>query len=504
MPPPPQYAPAAASPAQGMAYPNPPYGSDPGQPNGTPNHMQAQSGLAHQNQAPARTVLGMTAPVPPQLGGNATGPQQMPPQQSGPYPQQQHAQHPSGPMQQPYPQQAPYRPSGPMQQQPYPQAQYPQYQQGPYPSGSMPGYNPPGYGYPGSGPMQATPIDHLQPQAEGKRSTLIRDILIGVAIAALVLGGFFVVKIFILDKNDDAQPTTTTSTIATIHISMAAGITADLIVDDKKIATVRDGLDVPVSAGQRHVVLAGPNGGKCETNVKLEAGKTTPLKCQLTAPPPPPPETGSATGSAVAPAATGSAGSAATPASTGSAATPAPATGSGAGSAAKAATASTATTQSSSSTTTAAIDKSGERPTRSTAGGGAEVVDKTITRPATPKTETKVATAEPKTEAKTEAKIEPKIDATRTAPKTDKKIEAVDPKATADTSGKGYLVITSKPSAKIAIDGVDTGRSTPISGTSMPLAPGKHKVTFIMGDDRYTFPVTIGAGKTERLDKDLQ
>jgi len=483
MPPPPQYAGAQASPAQGMPYPNQPYGSDPGQPNGTPNHMQAQSGLANPNQPPARTVLGMTAPVPPPLGGNATGPQQMLPQQpypqSGPYPQQQ----------QPYAQQAPYRPSGPMQQQPYPQQQnpYPQYPQGPYPSGSMPGYNPPAYGYPGSGPMQATPLDQLQPQVEGKRSTLIRDILIGVAIAALVLGGFFVVKIFILDKKDDAQPTTTTSTIATIHISMAAGITADLIVDDKKIATVRDGLDVPVSAGQRHVVLAGPNGGKCETNVKLEAGKTTPLKCQLTAPPPPPPaDTGSATGSAgsAAPAATGSAGSAVTPASAGSAATPPPATGSGAGSAVKTGTtASAATTQSSSSTTTASIDKSIDKS-----------VDKTVTRPATPKTETKVATAEPKTE--------PKIDATR---KTDtpKRVEAADPKP-ADTSGKGYLVITSKPSAKIAIDGVETGRSTPISGTSMPLSPGKHKVTFIMGDDRYTFPVTIGAGKTERLDKDLQ
>jgi hypothetical protein len=290
-----------------------------------------------------------------------------------------------------------------------------------------------------------------------------------------VLGGFFVVKNFILDKKEDAQPTTTVSTIATIHISMAAGITADLIVDDKKIATVRDGLDVPVSAGQRHVVLAGPNGGKCETNVKLEAGKTTPLKCQLSAPPPPPPpptDTGSA-----APAATGSAGSAATPASAGSAAT----SGSGSGSGSTTKTGAAATTQGSSSTTTATVDK-------------------TVMRPATPKTDIKVATAEPKSDAKTDSKIDPKVDAR----KTDKKVEAVDPKATADASGKGYLVITSKPSAKIAIDGVDTGRSTPISGTSMPLAPGKHKVTFIMGDDRYTFPVTIGAGKTERLDKDLQ
>ncbi|HET9991494.1 MAG TPA: protein kinase, partial [Kofleriaceae bacterium] len=312
MPPPPQYAGAAASPAQGNPYPNAyPHpgvlGSDPGA-SGTPNHMQAQSGLAAPNQGPARTVLGMTAPVmPPQHGQNQTGPNMQP--QYG-HPNQ------SGPMQMPQ-QQQPYGQHG------YPQYQQPYPQQGPYPSGSMPGYNQQYNNYGGSGPMQATPIDHLQPQIEGKRSTLVRDILIGVAIAALVLGGFFIVKIFILDKKDEAPTTATQSTIATIHISMAAGITADLIVDDKNIATVRDGNDVPVSAGQRHVVLAGPNGGKCETTVKLEAGKTTPLKCTLASVP----ATGSDTGSAAVPAT----GSAATPA-TGSAATAA--TGSAAGSAA--------------------------------------------------------------------------------------------------------------------------------------------------------------------------
>ena len=165
----------------------------------------------------------------------------------------------------------------------------------------------------------------MQLQGEGKRSTLVRDILIGVAIAALVLGGFFVVKILFLDKKD--EPAAPESTIATIHISMASGGTATLLVDDKNIATVSDGKDIPVSAGKRHVVLVGSNGGKCETTVTLEAGKTTPLKCQLAAAPapiPPVPATGSATGSATA---TGSA------AATGSA-TVTPAAGSAAGSAA--------------------------------------------------------------------------------------------------------------------------------------------------------------------------
>jgi hypothetical protein len=324
----------------------------------------------------------------------------------------------------------------------------------------------------------------------------VRDILIGVAIAALVLGGFFIVKILILDKKDDAPTTTTTSTIATIHISMAAGITADLIVDDKKIATVRDGNDVPVSAGERHVVLAGPNGGKCETTVKLEAGKTTPLKCTLAVVPAAGSDAGSAavpaTGSAAIPAAGSAAGSAAVPAATGSAA---PATGSaatpppaGAGSAAIKTTTTTPVTP---PATQGSTDKTVSHPTTST-----EVTTK---KPET-KPETKTET---KQETKTETKpVETKKPETKLVEKKPESTEK--PAEKADTSGKGYLVITSKPVAKIGIDGVDTGMSTPISGKALGLTPGKHKVTFIMGDDRYTFPITITAGKTERLDKDLQ
>jgi eukaryotic-like serine/threonine-protein kinase len=479
MPPPPQYAGAQASPNQGYPqqpqYPNqyPQMGSDPA--SGTPNSMAAQNGLANNNQPPAKTVLGMSAPLVPQGPQGMTGPQQMPPG----YPQQ-YPPNPSGPMpsqQQPYG--APYRPSN---QQPAQQgfSQYPQYQQGPgpYPSGSMPGYAAPNQygGYAGSGPMQATPIDGLQPQVEGKRSTLVRDILIGVAIAALVLGGFFIVKIFILDKKDEA-PAATTSTIATIHIGMAAGVTADLLVDEKKIATVMDGQDIPVSAGRRHVVLVGPGGGKCEVNVTLEAGKTTPLKCQLESKVPGAgSDAGSDAGSA-APAAGSAAGSAAPAA--GSAA------GSGAGSSAPKAG-------------TAAVVVPPVTPT----------TDKTVTHPTTPvtpptstKTDTKASSETKKTDI---AKTDTKLDKTSTQTMPETKTDKTKKTDAADSSGKGYLAITSKPTAHILVDGVDSGLSTPISGKALSMAPGKHKITFVMGDDRYTFPVTIVAGKTEQLDKDLQ
>jgi hypothetical protein len=75
----------------------------------------------------------------------------------------------------------------------------------------------------------------------------------------------------------------------------------------------------------------------------------------------------------------------------------------------------------------------------------------------------------------------------------------------AATDGEvGYLRVNSKPAAKIHIDGTDTGLETPIKGKDLKLAPGKHKVTFVIGEDRFTYPVVIQAGKTETMTKDLQ
>lgn len=86
------------------------------------------------------------------------------------------------------------------------------------------------------------------------------------------------------------------------------------------------------------------------------------------------------------------------------------------------------------------------------------------------------------------------------------KIDLDDEPASAGTgtATSGYLQVFSKPQAKILIDGVDTGLTTPISGRQLPLVPGKHKVTFVIDDDRFTYPVTIKAGGTETLSKDLQ
>ena len=71
-------------------------------------------------------------------------------------------------------------------------------------------------------------------------------------------------------------------------------------------------------------------------------------------------------------------------------------------------------------------------------------------------------------------------------------------------AGDGYLEITSKPRAKVGVDGVDTGMMTPIGSKALKLAPGKHKVTFSVGDDKFTFTVVIKPGETLKLDKVLQ
>jgi len=314
----------------------------------------------------------------------------------------------------------PVRPSMPQQMSPAMQQYYAQQPQ--YP----PGYAPPGYAapqyasYPQSGPV-VMPID---PALEGKRSTLVRDIAIGVGIAALVLIGFLVVKMFVLDtgKSTGAGSGATTSKFATVKFAMPKGMTAEMFIDGTRIATVTtDSPGVPVSAGTKHIKLVS-NGLSCDDpKVVLEAGKTTTLECTF--------------GLQIAP--------------DGTAVLPPPPAPPPSGSAA---------------------------PQGSAAGSGSAVDDKDK------KKKDKKATVAPPAKGSADAASKP-----------------ADPGA---DPTKGYVDLASKPPAKILIDNVDTGKSTPVTG--LPIAPGKHKITFAIGDDKFTYPVVITAGKTESLNKELQ
>ncbi len=82
----------------------------------------------------------------------------------------------------------------------------------------------------------------------------------------------------------------------------------------------------------------------------------------------------------------------------------------------------------------------------------------------------------------------------------EKKPEAKEPAV----EQEGYLVASSNPWARVYVDGKDTGKTTPIPKTRpLKLKPGKHKVTFAVGRQRFDYTVTIRAGETSRLSKDL-
>ncbi|MDB4958863.1 MAG: hypothetical protein JWO36_6432 [Myxococcales bacterium] len=72
----------------------------------------------------------------------------------------------------------------------------------------------------------------------------------------------------------------------------------------------------------------------------------------------------------------------------------------------------------------------------------------------------------------------------------------------ASTDKSGYLAVMSRPAAKILIDNVDTGLTTPI--TRLPLTPGKHRLTFVIDENRYTYAIVIKAGETLRMTKSFE
>jgi tetratricopeptide (TPR) repeat protein len=74
------------------------------------------------------------------------------------------------------------------------------------------------------------------------------------------------------------------------------------------------------------------------------------------------------------------------------------------------------------------------------------------------------------------------------------------PAPTGLPAGEGKAHIDSVPAAKILVDGNAIG-PTPLEVT---LPPGKHKVTYAIGDDRFTYSIVIKAGELTTLSKDLR
>jgi hypothetical protein len=64
----------------------------------------------------------------------------------------------------------------------------------------------------------------------------------------------------------------------------------------------------------------------------------------------------------------------------------------------------------------------------------------------------------------------------------------------------GSLVADSKPSAKVLVDGRDTGKSTP---ARIKLPAGKHRVTFVVGEQKFTYNIMVEPDQDYELSKSL-
>ncbi len=400
--------------------------------------------------------------------------------------------------------------SAPMAAQPnpypngYQQPQQPQYG---YPGYPQQGYAPqgqpqPGYGMPYQG-APAAPVDSQLQPAVSRKSTLARDIGIGVAIAALLLVGFLALKLFVLDA--DSPPAATGAPLATVEIGLPNGVTAEMYVDGvKTLAAVTDKAKVPVTAGVRKIKLLGPDGKSCEQSLKLEPGKSSPFPCTGLAPPADP-----ASGSATPASGSGSA----TPASTGSgsavdATKPADAAvGSGSGSAAPAGTGTGPADATKPADAKPADAKPADAKPADAKPADAKPAD---AKPADAKPADATKTVKPSaaavqsSSATTAATV--RHDEVKPAKPADapKPAESKSTDVPSDSGSKGYLQVFSKPSAKILIDGKDSGMSTPIAGHALALPVGKHKVSFVLGEDSYTYPVTVEQGQTATLSRNLE
>ncbi len=68
----------------------------------------------------------------------------------------------------------------------------------------------------------------------------------------------------------------------------------------------------------------------------------------------------------------------------------------------------------------------------------------------------------------------------------------------------GYLVANTQPWAKVLIDGKDTGKTTPVAPRSkISVKPGKHTVTFVVSGKKYNFDISVRSGEQVVLMKQL-
>jgi serine/threonine protein kinase len=73
-----------------------------------------------------------------------------------------------------------------------------------------------------------------------------------------------------------------------------------------------------------------------------------------------------------------------------------------------------------------------------------------------------------------------------------------------EEAAPGYLVADTTPWARVIVDGQDTGKMTPVAERSkIQVGAGKHVVTFVVGEQRFSYTIMVEPGQDYVLKKDL-
>jgi serine/threonine protein kinase len=368
-------------------------------------------------------------------------------------------------------------------------------------------------------------VEPGMPAAGSRRSSIGRDIAIGVAIAALVLGGFLALKLLVLDSDDEQPP----AEQAKLTISIPSSARAQVFLDGARLATVADGDEVSVPTGPHEVRLAIVGGVECTRKVDLGRGQSERIAC-AEAPVAPgdgsarsgPPgagsdDVGSAATAPAGSAAIGSGGSAAGGAEV--AAGPGAGTGEAAASAADpgaAAGADKAAADKAAADKAAADKAAADKAAADKAAADKAATDKAAAdkasadKAAADKAAAAKKAAEKAAADKAAAAKKASADRTRVTPpdKARPKDRLPPEDNPADRAlampAHGWLVVTSRPPAKVLIDGRDSGLTTPVTGRRLPLTPGTRRLTLVVGGDTWGFDIVIKAGEAVVLDKLLR
>ncbi len=365
-----------------------------------------------------------------------------------------------------------------------PLQQHPQHQQ----SGPMQGYTQ-------NNQYSQHPVPALDapPVSEGKKKSSIgRDVAIGVAIAAVVLGGFLAVKFFILDSDDSSSSSDTpsTSTIATLKIELKPPVEAELFLDGSKTRehVVKHGDQLPINAGKRKIRIVAKDGQVCERELELKAGEMTVVSCELNT-------KTAAAGSDTKPVEPGKGSD--TKAGSGSAV--------GKGSDTKVEPGKGSDVKEPGKGSDAKVEPGKGSDAKGEPGKGSAMI---AIAPKPPTQKPDVIAPKPPTQKPDVITPKPptqKPDVVVRKPPDKKPPDKMPPEDNpADRAGSvqdGYVVVSSTPRAKVSVDGVETGLTTP---TKLKLSPGKHKIGFSYGTTKSAFPVIVKAGETVTFNKELE